>query len=258
MMDITDYKPCLFHEFDDQTDLYIYQKQHLHLTVRNNEQLDDHESAQSYYPDTTEQEVLNSYYPVSKDVCPNLPVGGVVVLGVVAPPNLPRPRTDESSASIRSRPSSDDEMSETAANRTDVCVAINTQEPVDPLESWNETTMETPILFPVNDAAYHTTTPAEKLSMMQLYRCVMDANCPRYFLDKFLHILRDEISSEQLSLDSAPSRSAFVNYFTKKYPTAPPILRDIPLETDVTNVSITSPEARLQTPSWQCCSGSYF
>jgi hypothetical protein len=78
--------------------------------------------------------------------------------------------------------------------------------------------------------------------MMQLYQCVMDANCPRYFLDKFLHILRDEISLERLSLDSAPSWSAFVNYLTKKYPTAPPILRDIPLETDVTNVSNTSLE----------------
>jgi hypothetical protein len=183
--------------------------------VRNNEHLVDHESAQSYYSDTTEEGVLNTYYPVSKDACPNLPDGGVVVLGVEAPLNLPRPRTDKPSASIRSRPSSDDEMSETAANRTDVCVAINTQEPVDPLEPWNETTTQTSILFPVNDAAYRTTTPAEKLSMMRLYRCVMDANCPRYFLDKFLHIRRDEISLERLSLDSAPSRSAFVIYFTK-------------------------------------------
>jgi hypothetical protein len=179
---------------------------------------------------------------VSKDVCPNLPVDGVAVLGVEAPPNLPHPRTDVPSASIMSRPSSDDKMSETAANRTDVCVAINTQEPVDPLEPWNETTTETPILFPVDDAAYHTTTPAKKLSMMRLYRCVMDATCPRFFLDKFMHILRDEISSERLSLDSAPSRSAFVNYFTKKYPPAPPIPRDTPLETDVTNVSNTTPE----------------
>jgi hypothetical protein len=227
----------LFHEFADQTDRYLYQKQYHHPTVRNYEQLVHHESAQSYYSDTTEQEVLNTYYPVSKDVCPNLPGGGVAVLGVEAPPNLSRPRTDEPSASIMSRPSSDDTMSETAANRTDVCVAINTQEPVDPLEPWNETTTTTPILFPVDDLAYHTTTPAEKLSMMRLYRCVMDANCPRYFLDKFMHILRDEISSERLSLDSAPSRSAFVNYFT-----APPILRDIPLETDVTDVSHTSPE----------------
>jgi hypothetical protein len=203
-----------------------------------------------------EQEILNTYYPVSKDdVCSNLLVGGVGVLGVEAPHMLLRPRyksavsatelfvlrPDEPSAPIRFGPL-EDKMSETAANRTDVCVAINTQEPVDPLEPWNETTTETPILFPVNDAAYHTTTPAEKLSMMRLYRCAMDANCPKYFLDKLLHILRDEISLEQFSLDSAPSWSAFVNYFTKKYPTAPPILRDIPLETNVTDVSNPSPE----------------
>jgi hypothetical protein len=126
---------------------------------------------------------LNTYYPVSKDVCPNLPVGGVGVLGVKAPLMLLRPRyesavsatervvlrTDEPSAPLGFSPS-DDEMSETAANRTDVCVAINTQEPVDPLEPWKETTTASPILFPVNDAAYHTTTPSEKLSMMRLYR----------------------------------------------------------------------------------------
>jgi hypothetical protein len=70
----------------------------------------------------------------------------------------------------------------------------------------------------------------------------MDANCPRYFIDKFLRILHDEITSEGFCLDSAPSRTAFVNYFTKKYPTAPPIIREIPLETDVTDVDNTLPE----------------
>jgi endogenous inhibitor of DNA gyrase (YacG/DUF329 family) len=62
MMDITDYKSGLFHEFADQTDRYLYQKQHHHPTVRNYEQLVHHESAQSYYSDTTEQEILHTYY----------------------------------------------------------------------------------------------------------------------------------------------------------------------------------------------------
>jgi hypothetical protein len=183
-------EPGLFHEFADQTDRYLYHNQHLYPTVRQYEQLVHHESAQSYYSDTTEQEVLNTYYPVSKDVCPNLPVGGVTVLGVEAPPNLPRPRTDAPSSSIRSQLSSDDGMLETAANRTDVCVAINTQEPVDPLEPWNETTTQNSILFPVNNAAYHTTKPSEKLSMMRLYQCVRLGPNNRKTLEKSCLFLR--------------------------------------------------------------------
>jgi hypothetical protein len=54
---------------------------------------------------------------VSKDVCPNLPVGGVTVLGVEPPPYLPRPTSHELSAPIMYRQSSDDTKSETAANR---------------------------------------------------------------------------------------------------------------------------------------------
>ena len=69
MMDITDYKPGMCHKDDNPTNRYIHQKQNQHLTERNYEQLVDHEAAQSYYPDTPEQEILNTYYPVSKDVC---------------------------------------------------------------------------------------------------------------------------------------------------------------------------------------------
>jgi hypothetical protein len=61
MMDITDYKPGLFHELDDQTDRYLYQKQHLHPIARKYEHLVDHESAQSYYSNTTETGSLEYY-----------------------------------------------------------------------------------------------------------------------------------------------------------------------------------------------------
>jgi hypothetical protein len=106
------------------TDTYIRNKINI-LLKRNYEQLVNHEAAQSYYLDTPQQEILNTYHPVSKDVCANLPVGGVGVLGVEAPPILLRPgyksavpateivvlRTDEPSAPIGFDPL-DDEMSE--------------------------------------------------------------------------------------------------------------------------------------------------
>jgi hypothetical protein len=183
---------------------------------------------------------LNTHYPVGKDICPNLPSGGVGLLGVEVPSSIQlRHQHDMAATTFRSP---EDDTSETQANKTNVNVLVNTHKPVPLHDPWNESMTSSPILFPVDDTAYHTTTPLEKLSMMRMYRCAMDANCPRYFLDKFIRIIRDEITLNGFCLDSAPSRVAFVNYFTKKYPTAPPILRDVPLETDVTDVSKTSPE----------------
>jgi hypothetical protein len=129
---------------------------------------------------TYDLEIFTTHYLVSTNICPNLSIVGGGVLGVEAPTLLLR--HSEISAV-------DEDTSDTVANNTDADVGIHVHEPAFPYNPWNEsTTGSRPILFSFNDAAYHTTTPLEKLSMMRLYRCAMDANCPRYFIDKFLRI----------------------------------------------------------------------
>lgn len=166
---------------------------------------------------------LDVYFPISRNVVPYLSGGDDAVLG-------------ETFGNIRIH-AHDDNMSDTAAARTDTGVPVNVHGPVTLTDPWNDSVPPVPFPFPVDDPAYDPTTSGEHRSMMRLYGCTEDARCPRYFLDKFLSILREEINSHHFDLNRSQSRAAFVKYFTEKYPTAPPVIRDVPLETDVSDIS---------------------
>jgi hypothetical protein len=120
MMDITDYLPNFCHDDNNPTSQYISTIQDQQRTETHYLQLVDHETALSYDTDSREPEILNTHYPVSKNICPNLPSGGAGVLGIEAPTTLLlRHQHDMAANTFRFL---DEDMSETQANRTNVDV----------------------------------------------------------------------------------------------------------------------------------------
>ena len=102
------------------------------------------------------------------------------------------------------------------------------------VQLWNATTSHTPFSFPVTDPAFTPVTTRSRRTMMKLHRCVEEAGCPRYFFDRFMAILKEEVQDNGFNvLTDVMSRASFQKYFTKNYKCAPPIVHDVPLEVGV-------------------------
>ena len=102
------------------------------------------------------------------------------------------------------------------------------------LQLWNANTSHLPFLFPLLDPAFIPVTTRQRRTMMKLHRCVEDAGCPRYFFDRFMAILKEEVQDHGFNvLTEVMSRASFQKYFTKNYKCAPPIVHDVPLEVGV-------------------------